>query len=82
MLPLNQVCQDLQIRQQEIGARKQIANNPVQMESIKAQVGFNAAAVHVLMVLHALPQYMLVQAKCCILWLCVKVKAVASGPGC
>ena len=44
----------LQIRQQEIGARKQIAKNPVQMESIKTEVGFNAAAVHVLMVLYAL----------------------------
>lgn len=47
MLLLNQVCLNLQIRQQEIGARKQIAKNPVQMESIKAEVGFYAAAVHV-----------------------------------
>ena len=54
LLPLNQMCRGLQIRQQEIGARKQIAQNPVQMESIKAEVGFNAAALHVLMVLHAL----------------------------
>ena len=54
MPPLNQVCQDVQIRQQEIGARKQIAKNPVQMESIKAEVGFNAAVAHVLMVLPAL----------------------------
>ena len=49
LLPLNQVFQNLQIRQEEIGARKQIAQNPVQMESIKAEVGFKAAAVQTLL---------------------------------